>query len=236
MTERTLPLSRRLLAAAAGAGRTVTTLFPRTAPAADPAGEVLPGSADRDAHVARLLEQNIAALRSLHQREGEKAPWGQQLIERASGTASRPSFAFTVLGVVCLWVAGNWLAPLVGLSAFDPYPFMGLQDLSGVGGFLLALVILSTQDRQGRLAQRQAQLELQINLLAEQKAAKIIELLEELRRDLPAVRDRHDPEAASLGQAADPHLLLDALEQSLETVLEREPEPTAETDRELGAQ
>jgi hypothetical protein len=37
-------------------------------------------------------------------------------------------------------------------------------------------------------------------------------LLEELRRDLPDVAYRHDPEVASMQTPADPHAVLSALE------------------------
>jgi dGTP triphosphohydrolase len=40
-------------------------------------------------------------------------------------------------------------------------------------------------------------------------------LVEELRRDLPNVKDRHDPEAEVMKQAADPHVVIEALEKSL---------------------
>ena len=47
--------------------------------------------------------------------------------------------------------------------------------------------------------------------MTEQKVSKIIDLLEELRRDLPMVRDRHDPEAAGLQQRTDTAQVLSAL-------------------------
>ena len=56
-------------------------------------------------------------------------------------------------------------------------------------------------------------LELQVNLLTEQKTTKIIRLLEELRHDLPMVKDRHDPEAAALQKPMDADGVLAALEQ-----------------------
>jgi len=45
-----------------------------------------------------------------------------------------------------------------------------------------------------------------VSLLAEQKTAKLIALIEELRRDLPEVTNRHDPEAAATCDA-ELHLL-----------------------------
>lgn len=46
-------------------------------------------------------------------------------------------------------------------------------------------VILITQNRQGKLAKRREHLELQMSMRTEQRTAKIIDLLEELRRDVP---------------------------------------------------
>ena len=57
-------------------------------------------------------------------------------------------------------------------------------------------------------------------MLTEQKAAKIIELLEEMRRDSPTLPDRVDPEAEALKEASDPEIILTALEFKLEQVLD----------------
>jgi uncharacterized membrane protein len=47
--------------------------------------------------------------------------------------------------------------------------------------------------------------------------AKLIALVEELRRDLPMVRDRIDREADSMQEAVDPAAMLAALERASET-------------------
>ena len=44
-------------------------------------------------------------------------------------------------------------------------------------------------------------------ILVDQEAAKIIELLEELRRDVPTIRKRADHDAAAMSAAADPQAL-----------------------------
>ena len=51
--------------------------------------------------------------------------------------------------------------------------------------------------KQNRLAEQRAHLDLEVTLLTEQKAAKLIDLLEELRRDLSNVKNRDDPEAVA---------------------------------------
>jgi uncharacterized membrane protein len=61
------------------------------------------------------------------------------------------------------------------------------------------MAVLIRQNRLAHIEEKRARLELQVNLPAEQKATKIIQLLEELRLDLPNVRNvrnRVDPNAA----------------------------------------
>lgn len=65
------------------------------------------------------------------------------------------------------------------------------------------------------LEEQRAHLDLKVTLLTEQKAAKLIDLLEELRRDLPNVRDRQDPDAATLQQPMDPDGVRATLDERL---------------------
>ena len=51
------------------------------------------------------------------------------------------------------------------------------------------------------------------NLLTEQKVTKLILLHEELRRDLPMVKDRHDAQSEALKQTPDAQKVLMAIEE-----------------------
>jgi uncharacterized membrane protein len=103
-----------------------------------------------------------------------------------------------------------------GLRPIDAPPFLWLQGSVAFSALLTTILVLITQNRQTRDDLDRAHLDLQVNLLAEQKAAKIIALLEELRRDLPMVRNRVDGEAEAMADPVDPQLVLDALEQAAE--------------------
>ena len=52
---------------------------------------------------------------------------------------------------------------------------------------------------------------LEHSILAEHKAAKVIELIEELRRDAPALRDRIDPQARAMATPTDPKVVAEAI-------------------------
>jgi uncharacterized membrane protein len=86
-----------------------------------------------------------------------------------------------------------------------------LQGIVGLRALLTTTVVLSKQNRLAKLEEKRAHLDLKANLLTEQTAAKLIDLLEELRRDLPNVKDRHDSQAVALQQSMNPKLVLAAL-------------------------
>jgi uncharacterized membrane protein len=68
----------------------------------------------------------------------------------------------------------------------------------------IVVLILATQRREYQLAQLREQLTLELAILSEQKTAKVIQLLEESRRDNPLIRNRVDQEAEAMAQPADP--------------------------------
>ncbi len=153
-------------------------------------------------------------------------------MEAVAAFLGRPLFLYLTQAVVLLWVVVNLLLRVHGARLYDAPPFPWLQGLIGLGALLLTIVVLITQNRQGKLAERRAQLDLQVSLSSEQKIAKLIALVEELRRDLPSVKNRIDPEAEAMSEAADPHAVLEALEERLEEKLEETLEEAAELVKE----
>lgn len=171
------------------------------------------------------ITQNIEAVLEFYTREEQKISRSQRLLERVGNFIGQPVFLGVTLLFVTLWMAINIALPRFGIAQFDPAPFHWLQGIVGLGALLTATVVLSKQNRLAKLAEQRAHLDLKVTLLTEQKAAKLIDLLEELRRDLPNVKDRHDSEAAALKQSMNPDLVLAALDEGGTTDV-RLPSPT----------
>jgi uncharacterized membrane protein len=55
---------------------------------------------------------------------------------------------------------------------------------------------------------------LELAILSEQKTAKVIQLLEEVRRDSPHIHDRVDQEAEAMARPADPQSVLDSIKET----------------------
>jgi uncharacterized membrane protein len=173
-------------------------------------GAVPPKTAQEDLseHVAHTVH-TVASLRS---RAQDRVSRHQRAVELFTATLGRPRTLYAILGLVASWTGLN----LAMVHPLDPPPFFWLQGAIGLSAVLTATVILISQTRQTQEAEQRSQLDLQVNLIAEQKITKVIELLEELRRDLPSVRDRVDSKADAMTTSVDATAVLAALEQTID--------------------
>jgi uncharacterized membrane protein len=166
-----------------------------------------------DPSLSDHISQNIESILALHRRELETLTPSQRRLERISRLIGRPLYLIGLAAFVAVWIAFNWGAPLLDLTPFDPPPFAWLDGLLTFIALITTTIVLIAQNRQENLEQQRAHLDLQVNLLTEQKVTKLIHLLEELRRDLPMVKDRHDPQVAAMQQGADTDQVASALKE-----------------------
>jgi uncharacterized membrane protein len=162
------------------------------------------------------ISQNIETILEFYSRDEQKLNAPLRILETISDGVGRPLYLGVIVMSVALWILVNVAAHRMGFAEFDPAPFSWLQGLLSLGAFLTTTVLLIKQNRLAKLEGRRAHLELQVNLLAEQKTTKLIMLMEELRRDLPMVRDRHDAEAAVLQRPTDAGQVLAAFDERSE--------------------
>ena len=155
-----------------------------------------PGSDHVEETVQRLIE-----LQEAH--DCEATPM-QRVANRVTGALGRPTFVAFILSLIIVWMIGNYTASHLGVRALEQFPFPDLALFATVGGLVVALLILTTQRHDEALAEKRAQLTLQIAMLGERKSTKIIALLEEQRRDNPLLASRLDSEAEEMGRSSDP--------------------------------
>ena len=112
-------------------------------------------------------------------------------------------FVGTVYFVVfeCAMVLG-WIAFNVALApahwTFDPYPFPLLAVVLGLEAVLLTSFVLIRQNAIDRTSERRNHLDLQINLLAEEEATKVLKMLGEIAAHLKL--PVHNPDNKDLSQ------------------------------------
>jgi uncharacterized membrane protein len=160
------------------------------------------------------IEQTVQAIGRLHAEHHRGAtPW-QRTVDRLTRFLGRPRFALMLAVFILGWLSLNLVVLVAHGRTFDPPPFDGLQGLGTMVALFVTVFILITQRRNDQLSELREQLTLELAMLSEQKAAKLIELMEELRRDLPNVINRVDGEADALARPADPEAVLEALKEN----------------------
>jgi len=161
--------------------------------------------------VADPIAQNISEVLALESQELARTTRAQRGFEAVSRWLARPAYPIALLVFVVGWISLNLTARSVGLPHLDAPPFPWLNAILTLTALLTTTIVLISQGRQSAIAEQRAHLDLQINLLTEQKVTKLIHLMEELRADLPGVRTRHDPHVSRLKKPADPTRLVSAL-------------------------
>jgi len=159
------------------------------------------------------IDLNVESVGAHQKREWEQTSASQRHVERLGRFIGRPAYLIGLLACVIAWISVNVAGELMGLTPPDPAPFGILQGLLTLIALITTTIVLIAQNRQTKLEQKQAHLDLQVSLLTEQKVTKLIRLIEELRRDMPMVKDRHDQQAAVLQEPADANQVLSALEE-----------------------
>lgn len=169
---------------------------------------------DVTASLPAHVDETVQAINRLHAAHEAGATRLQRVVERVTKRAGRPAFVALLTGLVLLWIAFNLALIGAGQPPLDEPPFFWLQGAVTLSALYMTVLILTTQRREDELTGLREQLTLELAILSEQKSAKIIALIEELRRDDPHISDRQDPDAEALSTPADPDAVLDALKDN----------------------
>jgi uncharacterized membrane protein len=160
------------------------------------------------------IEETIRSIARLHAEHLENATPVQRAVDRATALLGRPWFIGLLIVIVIGWISLNLLAPALGYRPIDPPPFPWLEGAISLTSLYMVVLILGTQRREDQFAQQRELLGLELAILSEQKTAKVIQLLEEARRDSPHIHDRVDQEAEVMARPAHPQSVLDSIKET----------------------
>jgi uncharacterized membrane protein len=163
-----------------------------------------------------IVEKDIQTIFNLHMHNERKMSHHQRFLEMLTSQLGRPRYFYLMVFFVAGWIAINAFGIHITWIGLDRGPFPWLQCILGLNAFFITVVVLSTQNRQGKLDEHWRHLDLEVNLLMEHKVSKVIALLEELRQDLPNVPNRPDPQAEAMAESIDPQTVFQALSETFE--------------------
>ena len=129
-----------------------------------------------DAAVAPVVRRNISALAEMRAAEDRRLTVTDRFVEGVTRFAgSMPCVAGHTL-VIGGWVAVN-LGWVHGVRPFDPPPYELMVTFVAIEAIFLSMFILISQNRARVLAERRAELHLQIGLLTEHELTRAVHLL-----------------------------------------------------------
>ncbi len=158
---------------------------------------------------------NLELLAAFYEREDAKISGIQLLIERISSFFGSPAYFAFAIAFILAWVLFNLWGAMTGGWYFDEPPFFWLQGIVSSNALLLTVAVLIRQNRMAQLAEHRAHLDLQINLLTEQKVTKVLQLVDELRGEFATTRGApsKDTEVSELTKPADAEAILHAIKK-----------------------
>jgi uncharacterized membrane protein len=159
-----------------------------------------------------VLARNIQTLLDKRRAEERRARLEQKLADAITRFTGSMPFVYLHGVFFGLWILINlgWLAG-VGLRPFDP-GFVVLAMLTSVEAIFLSTFVLISQNRMNAAAERRADLDLHISLLAEHEITKILQLVSPLA-ERAGIREANGPELAELKRDVAPEKVLDTIEQ-----------------------
>jgi uncharacterized membrane protein len=158
-----------------------------------------------------VLDRNIDALRRRRQREQRAARWQDRMADAITRFSGSMPFVYIHLAVFGFWIVAN-LGWIPGLPAWDP-SFVVLAMVASVEAIFLSTFVLITQNRMAAAADKRADLDLQINLLAEHELTKIAKLLSDMARQL-GVRTAAEHELQEVQHDIAPEAVLNEIEKA----------------------
>jgi uncharacterized membrane protein len=170
--------------------------------------DAMPLFVDPPSGLAQVVERNIRALLVRHHQAAQQAGWQERLADRITSFTGSMRFVSLHLALFGLWIIVN--LPGVPLPHFDP-TFVVLAMVASVEAIFLSTFILITQNRMTAQAEKRADLDLQISLLAEHEITRLITLTTAIAARL-GIDACHDPELAELAQDVAPEQVLDTME------------------------
>jgi uncharacterized membrane protein len=157
------------------------------------------------------LRRNIEVLRERREQEEASAGPEERLARAITRFSGSMRFVYVHLALYGGWIVAN-LGLVPGLRPWDP-TFVVLAMIASVEAIFLSTFILITQNRMAAAADRRAELDLQVSLLAEAEITKLVELVAEIasRMEVPQARQGEIEEMKKLVQ---PEAVLDAIEEA----------------------
>jgi uncharacterized membrane protein len=155
------------------------------------------------------LQRNIKALEHRRALEAEQATLEERIAEAITSFTGSMRFVYLHVAIYGGWIIAN-LGVMPVLPRFDP-TFVILAMIASVEAIFLSTFVLISQNRMTAAANKRADLDLQISLLAEHELTKVAEMVSAIVDRLDA-KPLDDTEVEEIKRDVEPEAVLDEIE------------------------
>jgi uncharacterized membrane protein len=159
--------------------------------------------------LSTILARNIRSLQERRQREEAHASVQEKLADTITRFTGSLPFVYLHLAIFGFWIVAN-LGWVPGVPEWDE-SFVVLAMIASVEAIFLSTFVLISQNRMQAAADKRADLDLQISLLAEHEVTKLATLVSAIAERL-GVRTEVDEELGEIQQDVAPEAVLDEIE------------------------
>jgi uncharacterized membrane protein len=152
-----------------------------------------------------VIERNIRTITRLRRQTARERHVQERLADAITSFSGSMVFVY----IHILWF-GAWLlvnTGRIGIPPFDPFPYGLLTMIVSLEAIFLSTFVLISQNRFSDEADRRAELDLQIGLLAEHEITRVLHMLDAIQEKLGIENDA-DSELADLEKETRPEDVL----------------------------
>lgn len=134
-------------------------------------------------NVESTFQKNIETIAKLELESVLKRSIAEHIADKVTKFAGSTPFILLHVLWFGFWIIGN-TTHVFGAKAFDPFPFSFLTLVVSLEAIFLTLLVLMSQNRMTKEADKRAHLDLQINMLDEQETTLILRMVQKISAHL----------------------------------------------------
>ena len=159
---------------------------------------------------SRVLARNMDGLLATRREDERRRTTQERISDSITRFTGSLRFVYIHALLFGTWIVWN-LGWIPGVAPFDP-SFVVLAMTASVEAIFLSTFVLISQNRMQALADKRAELDLQVSLLAEHEVTQIMTLLDTVARHL-GIEVPADSDIEEVKQDVDPRAVLHAIER-----------------------
>lgn len=144
--------------------------------------------------------ENIRTMLDIEREHEEEPSASDHLASYVTAFSGSMLFVWIHVAWFALWVVLN---EVLLSDPFDEFPFGVLTMVVSLEAIFLSTFVLITQNRQAAIEERRSQMDLQVNLMAEQEVTKLMEMVAELHEHAGLSGRHDDPEVQQMARPTD---------------------------------